>query len=291
MDPKLRFPVQAVVVRYLHDAGVGESLNVGVVLLCEKAGFAGARFLSSWSRITAAFHDADAVHLRRFVRALEDHCDGYSAVQMPIDRADVVAFVREVLPPADQGLMLSAPISGLAADPERLLGELYERYVGQHVDAPVRVARADDDVWRSVSTHVPAHLLVRLRPHIVSDPDSPVFRLEFKHAWRNAGMHVVQPLSFDLASAENVQQKASQWIGNIIALEPKRFDTSVHIVVGFPARDQPRAVTTAAHAALELLDRRLRNQAVEVLKEDSASALASRILQDLNDHPDETKLD
>ena len=63
-------PMQAVAVRYVHDAGSGECLNLGVVLLCPDRGFAGARFLPSWTRISGAFRDADHVHLRRLCLSL-----------------------------------------------------------------------------------------------------------------------------------------------------------------------------------------------------------------------------
>jgi hypothetical protein len=58
----VKVPCQAIVVRYVHDIAVGESLNVGVALLCPARDFSGARFLDRWTRVTGAFQDADPVH-------------------------------------------------------------------------------------------------------------------------------------------------------------------------------------------------------------------------------------
>ena len=67
----MKQPFQAVAVRYVHDVLTGEFLNIGVVLLCPAAPFAGARFISQWSRVTATFPNAELPHVRRLAAAIQ----------------------------------------------------------------------------------------------------------------------------------------------------------------------------------------------------------------------------
>ena len=288
MDANVKVPMQAVAVRYVHDAGSGECLNLGVVLLCADRGFVGARFLPSWVRITAAFHDADPAHLRRLCGAIEDACARWSNNQGGLLKLrDVALLVRQVIPDGDQGIAVSPVISGITADPERTLAELFARYVGHYDESSERISRGDEDVWRSVAVRVSPKLLGRLRPRTLVDPDSPTFRLEFRHTWKNAGVHAAQPVSLDLADPEQIQRKASMWLGNIYALQPGRHETTVHMMLGLPGADRPRQVRAAADGALNMLDKRLRGHSVEVLDEAGADKLAGQIERDLTEHPDD----
>lgn len=70
----MKHPFQAVAVRYVHDVLTGEFLNIGVVLLCPERGFAGARFLTQWSRVSAAFPNAELPLLRRIAVEIESAC-------------------------------------------------------------------------------------------------------------------------------------------------------------------------------------------------------------------------
>lgn len=65
----MKHPLTAVAIRYVHDPRTEEFLNIGFVLFCERHGLAGARFLSRWGRVTAAFAGADLPLLRRMARS------------------------------------------------------------------------------------------------------------------------------------------------------------------------------------------------------------------------------
>jgi len=131
MPGPVNHPFQAVIVRYCHPAR-DEQLNVGVVVLSPKYRFMGARFLDSWSRITAAFPSADPVWLRDIMATIQKYCEGYysseqSAVKEP--SSSIETAFDYVLPREDASIMRSEPITGIADDPERLVSELYDLYV------------------------------------------------------------------------------------------------------------------------------------------------------------------
>lgn len=154
----MKHPFEAVAVRYVHDVLTGEFLNVGVVLLCQPTRFAGARFLSTWSRVTRTFPGADVAHLSRLAQAITAACDelyAQGAEMAPQDEPrDLLGFLTRVITPDDSSLQLSGVIRGITDEPTRKLVELTARYAERYlpetseqpaetnVDARASVARA-----------------------------------------------------------------------------------------------------------------------------------------------------
>lgn len=49
--------------------------------------------------------------------------------------------------------------------------------------------------------------------------------VEFEHAWKNGKWHCYQPLSFDPATVDSIQERPARWVGHRLAshLLPKNF--------------------------------------------------------------------
>lgn len=147
MPGQVNHPFQAVIVRY-SDRARDEQLNIGVVLLSPKYRFMGARFLDSWSRITSAFPGADPILLRDIMVTVAKYCEGYYASeQLALNEpsSSIETAFDYVLPREDASIMRSEPITGIADDPERLLGELYDLYVAPPAADEHRGVWNDDD--------------------------------------------------------------------------------------------------------------------------------------------------
>lgn len=127
----MKRPCQAVIIRIAPDPSSGEVLNVGVVLHAPGHRFLGARFTNTWKRVMDAFPDADRVHLGRVASTILQGCESAYGAQLGLERppADVISTVRRMVPDDDGSLVLSLALSGLTADPEHTLAELFERYV------------------------------------------------------------------------------------------------------------------------------------------------------------------
>src|SRR5260370_30322530 len=59
------------VLRYVHDASVGESLNVGVVLYALSIPYLSSRVEHRYARLSQAFMDFDREHYKRTMRQFE----------------------------------------------------------------------------------------------------------------------------------------------------------------------------------------------------------------------------
>jgi hypothetical protein len=147
MPGQVNHPFQALIVRY-RDPARDEQLNVGVLVLSPKHRFMGARFLGSWSRITSAFPGADPVLLRDIMATIQRYCEGYYASeQLAVKEpsSSIETAFDYVLPREDASIMRSEPITGIANDPERLLGELFDLYVAPPAADEDRGCWNDDD--------------------------------------------------------------------------------------------------------------------------------------------------
>ncbi len=282
----MKHPFEAVVVRYVHDARVGEFLNIGVVVWVPGAPFAGVRFLEGWRRVSAAFPGADLPLLRRLAsaferRAAEWHAQATSQQELG-PRRGVLALVQDVVHVDDSSLQLSPVVAGLTADPLRTLGELFELYVAAGRSDEPRRAREDADVWRSVAQHLKDPALVRkvASPVVVR---SAHLEQRFEQSWRNGRLNVAQAISLDQVEARGIREKALLWRAKIETLEPEQQDLGVVLVLGMPGADSAPDLRTAANDGLAILTEGLSRQA-EVFTEQEAERLARRIAADLAHH-------
>ncbi len=162
MVDQVKAQCQAVAVRFVADTRTDEFLNIGVVLFCAARGYAGAKFLTSWARISSAFPTADLTHLRRLRRLFEKACDQWvaGARQPPLFREveSLDALLTSVLALDDATITFSKPISGLTANPEATLAELFRLYVGKDKDEGIcRWARRRGRVGRTRQTDHARH--------------------------------------------------------------------------------------------------------------------------------------
>lgn len=218
----MRSACQAIVIRYAPDPSGGEVLNIGVVLLAPAAGFFGARFVDSWSRITGAFPEADIVHLRRIASAVESTCAAHADAQISLEpQQDVVKAFEQIVPVEDASLAHSAAVSGVTSDPQRTLDELFARYVQPKARRTERESRPDHAVWRGIEPVLRSFgVLGRLTSLTLK---SKHYEERFDAAWKNSRWNVAGPLSLDLIDPQRIVQKAASWTGRIISLRALLF--------------------------------------------------------------------
>ena len=99
------------------------------MLLSPQHHYMAAKFLDKWQRVCSAFPGTDRVHLRRIVAAVYQSCTRQYVDQLPLEAPpeEITAALKRALPDEDASLLRSEPISGLTADPERTLQELFAR--------------------------------------------------------------------------------------------------------------------------------------------------------------------
>ncbi len=275
----MKVPCQALVVRFAPNANSGEALNIGVVLVCSERAFLGARFASSLERVKAAFN-ADVVVLRRVGKAFEKACeDAVSQLPGLTPVNDVVALARSAVRLEEGPIQLSGVISGITADPQRTLDELFRQYV---VDKRVgkRPRRADDAVWRTFAKSVPPDVRLYLKDRVL---EAHNVQLRLDHAWQNGAWKAAIPLSLDMRDPESIREKVMRWSGRLQTVRPWEGDTHIYLLLGEPSASSAQAVLQAAQDAKAILDENFADHSdyIESIEEKDSRKLAEQIATDV----------
>lgn len=273
-------PYTYTVLRYVHDIATAEFVNVGVVLSNPARRFFKARLRHRYGRLSALFPDLDRDAFRSSMYGIERalNASGKSLKKGDLFRlnADAGLLAREVLPTDDSSLQWSPVGSGLTRDPDVELDRLYARLVEAY-DDKAEHRRSDAEVWRPVRERLEkAHLTSKLTEKTIR---SDVDELEFKNAWKNSIWHCYEPISFDLADADGIKNKARRWTGHLAALAGAKDKFKTYFFVGAPAN---RNLMAAYEDALAILQKS--PVAVEVYQESDVDKLVGRIETDISAH-------
>jgi len=272
-------PYTYVLLRYRHDPLAGEFANVGVLLHCASDGFLQAKVRKTVGRLTKMFPDLERAALMNALQVVE------SGIRKLQERefagllktpGNAASFAERVLPQDDSSLIWSEMGSGITQDPHRTVEKLFSRFVGRY-DEETRSSRDDAAVWQPVRERLSERKLAdRLQPKTVV---SPIDKVEFDHAWKNGAWHCYQPLSFDLATAEGIRDKAARWSGHMTGLSKADEQIRPYFIVGAPCTsaledDFRRAVDLLKASALQPV----------VYHENEVDALVSAIESEIASH-------
>ncbi|MGJ4959192.1 DUF3037 domain-containing protein [Bradyrhizobium sp. HKCCYLRH2015] len=223
------------ILRYRHDPVAGEQLNVGVILYSPESAFLGARFRKNYGRLSKVFPDVDGSTLRqdltRIEKAFERLAKTESRDLFSLE-SNAASFATKIVGPDDGSLIWSDLGSGTTESPEATLDKLFIRLVTQYEDATAP-RRTDADIWRPIRDKLMELKVASVleKKTIASSKDE----VEFEHAWKNGQWHCYQPLSFDLATVDSIQEKAARWVGHMVGLSSATERFRPYFIVGSPS--------------------------------------------------------
>ncbi|MBI5770210.1 MAG: DUF3037 domain-containing protein [Verrucomicrobia bacterium] len=223
--------------RYVHDVGTGEFINVGVAIYSKEARYSGALCRTTYGRLSKMFPGIDGdsfKNMMRFVQARFETIGARITEELPFEElpSSVLELAHAVLPSDDSSLQWSPIGSGLTENSSVTLEKLYERLVTQNDEKHIYESRSDEDVWRKYKRSLESrHVLKYLTPKKITVQDDEV---EFNHAWKNGVWHCLEPISFDLSSADTIREKAHKWLGQITSLKSADEPFKVYALLGEP---------------------------------------------------------
>ncbi len=272
------------ILRYVHDVVSGEALNVGVVMHVRSGDYFEVRTRKTVWRLRHVFPDLDR---QAFVSAMKAVDRGFADVarrtkgqRLLHGEVDARSLALKLLPDDDSALQWSPAGTGLTTDPAKTFERLYERYVA-HYDSRVERRRTDEDVWRPIfEALTEREVFVPFEPKTVTGTQD---RIAFKNAWKNGRWHAYEPVSFDLADADRIKDKARRWRGHLAAVwEGKSEDIDLHFFLGLPRN---AALIPAYKAAKRILEGA--RFTAEVLDESDADDLVTALEGEFRAHRSE----
>jgi hypothetical protein len=275
-------PYTYTVIRYVHDRGVGETLNVGVVMYASGERMLAWRLEHSYGRLSDAFSefngDLHRTLMKRTERALRDRQVELTTPGL-FEPADVSLIMKSIW--RDQGLsyVCSDVYSGVTSDLQATLANLFYRLVsGQSAKLHVP-SRSDEEVWQIYREKLQAKRIDQvLRPEVVQ---TPLIQLKCDHTFRNERLHVVQAVTFDYARPDRLQDKATRWLGTASALEGHPDLGTLYLLLGRPQNTSP-SHESAYDRAKELL-KRIPIEC-ELIEEEQAEQFADDLAETMRRH-------
>lgn len=273
-------PYTYTVLRYVHDVATAEFVNVGVVIHCPKQRYLGAKLRRTHGRLSDVFPDLDPAAFRSAMsaidRALRAAGEAYKKDDLLRWDANAASLARSVLPADDSSLQWSPVGSGLTSNAELQLEHLFVRLVGRY-DATQEHRRTDADVWRPIRERLDqANLTSKLTEKVIR---STADTLEFKHTRKNGVWHCYEALSFDLANADGIKNKARRWTGHLVSVSDATDIFKPYFIVGAPT---DLNLQSAYQEALAILKKS--PVEIEIFAESDVDTLVARIEAEIAAH-------
>lgn len=280
MNTTPRTPYSYAVLRYVHDIGTGEFINVGIVMSAPRASFVCAKFKTAFGRVKKTFPTVDTQVFRARMRRLQATFDKIAGGDFDLpsskDSASIEQLIHSVIRADDSSLQWSAPGSGVANDLPSTLTALYQRFVTKYDSDLQGERRKDDDVWKQFRTELEKrNVMSHLEEKVIEVADDSV---RFEHAWKNGAWHCYEPISFDLSSDTSIREKAHRWLGQMSSIKDSSESFNVYFLVGKPA--DPR-LNGAYKKALSILGKA---PSSEVVEEERAREFSESVALTISEH-------
>lgn len=271
----MKSPFSYVVLRYMHDVFTREFVNIGVVVYCPKAGFLQMKGVTRMKRALGFFPGIDRSSVLKTLRFMESRFSAYqgsSQQNLSFESLDAASIAKAILPMDDSSLQWSPPGGGATENPAQVLEELFERFVTRHENKHPAIRRTDEEVWQPFETALHSAGQAILSSLHERELSAGSFHYRFEHAWQpNRGpLHLLLPLSFDLADGFNIVDKAIGWNGRIHLLRKSAPEFKAYLLIGKPSDQKYELAYAEAKALLESEP----NSEREIVPEEKATVFA-----------------
>ncbi|KAF1025831.1 MAG: hypothetical protein GAK29_01693 [Acinetobacter bereziniae] len=271
---------QFAVLRYVHDTVTGEFINVGLCLFSKDGAFGGIKCRHTYKRITSLFPTVNGERLKTILKHIESVFESFHSPNGGFIFEDKLEdILYSILPKDDSSLQWSFGGSGISFNLEESLNDLYFRYVEKYDAKNLKDKKTDEDVWRVFKKDLSSFDLVReLQPRKITTSDD---ELLFNYTLQNGALHCLEPLTFDLATSENIREKARNWLGKITSLASSNENFEVYYMLGRPLDDE---LMPAFNDALKILKKA--PIPVHIYNEYESAKLAKNLDDILKQHND-----
>lgn len=279
---KNRYTYSYSILRYVHDVATSEFINIGVAVYCPERGFFKVRCRSTVGRVSQVFPNLNVKGFRFLMKTITTKFNALTEtisdkLEFSEQKDNLELLLKSVTPTDDSALVWSSISSGLTADPQKTVDDLYLRYVTKYEPKHAQHKRSDDDVWR----HFKKELENRKIEDFFTEKtiEGHVDEVKFKSAWKNGAWHCVEPLSFDLSMAESLKEKARNFLGHITSVSDSSESFKIYLLVAKPT---DHTLDGAFARAMQILEKLPADK--EIYTEDQTDILLDKLKSKIDAH-------
>jgi len=246
---------QFAILRYRFSASIGEALNVGVVMWLPLQRELRFHVTARLQRLTRAYPSLEGTAYVSLRRAVKRHFKevaerrGVQLVQRELVITDEVlsefhGILAQLTEPDPNHFCWSEPRGGSTPDVETSWESLIQHYVDRLQSDSPPAARNETAIWDgAVKSFFEHGISFNEATH-----RSPYYERKFRATWQNGMTQYLDAISFDLAEADRIEDKANKWCGILYNLRDSS-DFRFSAVIARPHRNK-RALTRAFDLAV-----------------------------------------
>lgn len=280
-----KIPYTYSIVKYLHDASAGETLNIGVVMCAPSLSFIDARFTIHYERLSKTFANFGGDHYRDTITDLQFSIERLRGTNiaptlfvMDSEHNTVEDVIRKLAPDRGLSIQFGPVLAGLADNPEAELDRIYQDVVISQSPKQLYFRRDDEEVWRTFRRPLSDRQVDKvLKPKSLKSPEG--FEYTFQHAFKNENWHVLKPVALDYAQASGIQDKATKVLGEAIALQGSTELSTYYLLLGQPRFSSHKGAYVKAKNLLNKIPVKK-----EIFEESEAEQLADYLASYVAEH-------
>ena len=270
------------ILRYVHDPVTAEFVNIGVALYAPDAKYLNALCTSHYQRLSRMFEPIDGDHFRQITKYVQTQIEALgqrlvSELAFKNPPKNIEDVLGQVLPADDSAIQFSTAGGGFTSDLNKTLHELFTRSVERYATRTERQSRDEEDVWKVFRGPLEKQQVIK---HLVpKEIVAPNYDYKFEHARKNEVWHAYEPISFDLAEADSIKDKANRWLGRVTSLSDSQEKFALHLLMGKPRESK---LQTAFVQAQNILNKMPVKH--EFVQEDDAEEFAESLTNEIKEH-------
>ena len=285
-------PYQYSVIRYHHDATTHEFLNIGLSLFAPAFKYFKTVITPKYSRITDTFYNADVTEyrnniyklMRRFEKLSDDVADPNSDM-FTSPPNDIEVLLRKYLR-KESSIRYSNPSSGIAPaileSVEETFNRLFFNYVEKYIPVKEKDTRDEEQIWKEVYRPKIQKVNEKALDELTStEIITPLDNLFYEHAWKNAGWHLIEPISFDLKGAGYIIEKARKNLGKNVLLNRSREVSHLYILLGEP-KNKDESINKSYQRARDIIALDDYKYKLDLIEENGAADFASHLWSEMS---------
>lgn len=250
--------------KYVHSEILNEEITVGIIFLFKNKQKVYFKYPKSLKRLSGLYKDFSDWQLNAYLKAFEKKCLELNVqLNVYLSNGDIIGLVNsELITKETSSLKFSNVFSNVLSshdDIETIVNRYSTLYLSEY-ESPLKDIRHDElyvtkqikNLLKSKKNDIDRHL--RQSFPIFSKDKST--KIDFEFAWQNLSLHLVKPISFDLAEKTIINHKAilNQALLNYTADIAKEKGYVFDILISSPQKED-KHLLEAFKVAVDILEK------------------------------------
>lgn len=275
------------ILRYYPDVVAEEFINLGIVFFIPEERKLISKILENSSRLRSLYPGIDAKFVNKLLRNIDKwlNTKGKELLDQ-LDHKDyssIDSITHSILSPNDSSLRFSDVRSGITLTMDQTFEDMFIRYVSKFEKKHESHSQDDHKAWTEYKKVFEKYSIEKRIKKPEIKLKTAFSEIEFDHGWKNGRWNFYKPISFDLATEENIRKKAWEQVGFTQELLTSDMDFKLTFLALSPKIGGSENLNNMLISKLNL---DADNKSISIVFESKAEEFATELSLELEEHPE-----